>query len=117
MRVEEGDAKMDNKCGHNIKERLAALNMSQADLCRKTGISTATMSQYVSGKYFPTQDRLEIIACALQTTPAYLMGWADYDPMEDAKYDQLMDLFKSLDEADQVMLIKQAQFLLSQKEK
>lgn len=108
---------MDNKCGRNIKERLVALDMSQADLCRKTGISTATMSQYVSGKYFPTQDRLEKIACALQTTPAYLMGWSDYDPLRDANWDKLEDLFKSLSEEDQAQLIQYGMFLLSQKVK
>lgn len=70
---------MANKVGERIKSRLNELHMNQSDLCRKTGINRATMSQYISGKYFPTQKRLEEIAQALHVSPAYLMGWAEED--------------------------------------
>ncbi len=120
---------MENKCGQNIKKRLHELDMSQADLSRKTGISTATISQYVSGKYFPAQDRLELIANALNTTPAYLMGWSekvnDYDPLKDANWDvffklpdgsiEIINYYKALDPSRRKQLKEYAKFLLSQK--
>lgn len=123
---------MENKCGDRIKERLQTLDMTQADLSRKTGISTATISQYVSGKYFPAQDRLETIANALLTTPAYLMGWSekvkDYNPLKDAKWDkveelynlptgslELLHLYNQLDPTSQKQVYDYAKFLLSQK--
>ena len=81
-----------NKCGERIKQRLLELNMCQADLCRRTGINRATMSQYISGKYYPTQKRLEDIANALSTTPAYLMGWAEEYPAFKQGYSSAPDI-------------------------
>lgn len=67
-----------------IKDRLdSALkirHMNAAELSRKTGISTGSLSQYKSGKVKPKQDRIYLMAQALQVDEAWLMG---YDtPME-----------------------------------
>lgn len=62
-------------CGNRIKQRLAELNMTQSELSRKVNINKATISQYVSEKYLPTQERVESIANALDVDPAWLMGF------------------------------------------
>ena len=126
------------KCGDRIKQRLDELNMSQADLCKKTRISKATMSQYISGKYEPTQKRLEIISKALRVQPAWLMGFdvpkqkedVPYEPLKNADWDKaeeiygwpkgvtkVIRIYNALDTSSQEQLIKYGEFLLSQKEK
>ena len=48
-----------------LKMLMNARNMTQADLSKKTGIASSTLSDYLSGKYSPKQDKIEIIAKAL----------------------------------------------------
>lgn len=66
-----------------FKNRLIAAlqkkGMKAADLCRKTGISSARMSQYVNGVYEAKQDTLYKLAGALGVSEAWLMGF-DIDP-------------------------------------
>lgn len=67
-------------CAQRIRQGLAIRNMSQKDLCEKTGIPKSAMSQYCSGTFSPKQKRTMLIAQALDVSEAWLMG---YDvPME-----------------------------------
>lgn len=71
---------MKSSCAERIKLALSLKDLSQSELCRMTEISKSTMSQYLSGKYEPSQLKTEIIARALNVSEAWLMG---YDvPME-----------------------------------
>lgn len=71
-----------------IRERRAKLKMSQQDLANALGVNRSTVSRYESGyiEKMPI-DTLIPLARALQTTPEYLMGWAeesgDPPPFED----------------------------------
>ncbi|MBE6906151.1 MAG: helix-turn-helix domain-containing protein [Ruminococcaceae bacterium] len=68
------------ECAQRLREALGLRDMKQVDLCEKTGIGKSAMSQYVNGTVEPKQDRVELIAKALNVTEAWLMG---YDvPME-----------------------------------
>lgn len=58
-----------------LKEALEHRHMTAAELCRRTGISSASMSQYVKGKVSPKQDRIYIMAVHLRCRPAWLMGY------------------------------------------
>lgn len=62
-------------CASRISTGLSVRNMSQADLCRKTGIPKSAMSQYVNGGLVPRQDRTFLIAAALDVNEAWLMGF------------------------------------------
>lgn len=62
-------------CAQRLKEALNLRNMKQVDLCGKTGIGKSAMSQYVNGNVEPKQDRIELIAKALNVTEAWLMGY------------------------------------------
>ena len=64
-----------SSCAERIKLALSLKNLTQADLCRMTEISKSTMSQYLSGKYEPSQLKTEIIARALNVNEAWLMGY------------------------------------------
>lgn len=61
-----------------IKTRRLELEYSFQDLANKTNMSKSTLQRYETGaiKNLPL-DKLEVLASALQTTPAYLMGWED----------------------------------------
>ena len=48
--------------------------VKQADLCRLTKIPKSALSQYISGAYDPKQDRIYLIANALNVSEAWLMG-------------------------------------------
>lgn len=67
-------------CASRIKQALEIKGMKQSDLRRITNIPKSSMSQYMSGDYEPKQDRIHLIAKALNVSEAWLMG---YDvPME-----------------------------------
>ena len=58
-----------------LKKALAIRNIKQSELCEKTGIPKSAMSQYVNGSFEPKQDRLQILAIALNVNEAWLMGY------------------------------------------
>lgn len=68
---------MNNILIDRIKKILNERNMSKAELSRLTGISNSSLSEYLSGKYEPKQDKIALIAKALQISPAWLMGFDD----------------------------------------
>ena len=47
--------------------------LTNADVSRATGISTATLSQWKNGRYTPKMDKLEKIACLLSVPVEYLV--------------------------------------------
>lgn len=57
-----------------IELRLAELSMSKADFYAKSGISSASYSQWNTGKYSPSNTKLKSAAAALDTTLDYLLG-------------------------------------------
>ena len=61
-----------------IKKRRTDLDMSYQELAKKTGLSKSTLQRYETGsiKNMPI-DKLEVIANALEISPAYLMGWEE----------------------------------------
>ena len=70
---------MDNepkeKCSTRLSKALAIRGMKQSELCEKTKIPKSAISQYLSGLFEPKQDRLYLIAQALNVDPVWLMGF------------------------------------------
>ena len=63
-----------------IRKALSVRNMTQTELCARTKISKSSLSEYLSGKHEPGQDKVFILAEALDVDPVWLWG---YDvPME-----------------------------------
>ena len=52
----------------NIKQAMAAIGITQFELCEKTGISKSSMSEYLSGRHEPKDDKLKLIAEALKVS-------------------------------------------------
>lgn len=45
------------------------------ELSKRTGVSRAAISQYLSGRMKPKQDRLYVFAQSLHVSPVWLMGY------------------------------------------
>ena len=70
-------------CATRIKKALSIRNMKQSELCRLTKIATSAMSEYISGRYDPKQDKIYLMSEALNVDPVWLMGFDV--PMEKEK--------------------------------
>lgn len=63
--------------GEKIKKRREELHMSQQELAEKVGYtSRSTINKIECGANNLRQTKISQIAKALDTTPAYLMGWS-----------------------------------------
>lgn len=71
---------MTTSTASRLKKALAHNNMKQIELVEASGIGKSAISQYVSGKIVPKQDKIYILAKVLNVSEGWLMG---YDvPME-----------------------------------
>ena len=62
--------------GNRIKERRIEMDMSQEQLAQKVGYkSRSSINKIELGKSDISQTMIKMIATALNTTPAYIMGW------------------------------------------
>jgi transcriptional regulator with XRE-family HTH domain len=69
-----------SSCAKRLSAALNIKGMKQSELCQITKIPKSAVSQYVSGAFEPKQDRIYLMAKALNVSEAWLMG---YDvPME-----------------------------------
>lgn len=60
-----------------IKDSMKTKNITQAELSKITGIRASSISDYLTGKYQPKQDKISLIAEALSVNPGWLMGYED----------------------------------------
>ena len=75
-------------------ELMLYLDITQADIVKKTGIPKPTLSHYCNGKRIPAQDQLSLLSDAYGINPAWLMG---YDlPM-------YIDEIKTIDNSDKML--------------
>ena len=115
------------KCSVRIAKALSIRNMKQSELCEKTKIPKSAISQYLSGAFEPKQDRLLLIAKALEVDPAWLMGFdvpmerrekgnsSDKLPLTEGA--QLMlDLFNQVPEDKQSIVIEMIRAALKTRE-
>lgn len=62
--------------GERIRRRREELGMTQAELAKKIGYSSySTIAKIESGDNNLKQSKIKAFADALETTPAYIMGW------------------------------------------
>ena len=107
-------------CSKRISKALSLRNMKQTDLCNITGIPKSAMSQYINGAFEPKQDRIFLIANALEVSEAWLMGFdvpmereiQSPDKHELSEGERLiLDLYDRLPEDKKKILIEMAQVL------
>ena len=63
--------------GERIKQRRIELNMSQDELAKKVGYKSRSSIQKIESARNLPITKVEKMAYALDTTPAYLMGWQE----------------------------------------
>lgn len=68
-----------NKKVSTSRERLVELmdyyNLSQTELCKRTGLQKSALSNYLNGDREPRQTQLSLIADPFNINPAWLMGY------------------------------------------
>lgn len=64
-----------NSFKNRLKEIMTERKMSQAELSRRTGIGRNSISDYLNGKYEAKQDKVFLLAKALNINEAWLMGF------------------------------------------
>lgn len=114
-----------------LKQLMEERNLKQVDIlskslpyCNKYGVkmNKSDISQYVSGKVEPSQDKLVVLGMALDVTESWLMGF--YVPAErkdsSQKAEKDFDIlyrYSMLSERDKKIISDMIDSMLSQKEK
>lgn len=74
-RIEDADRA--DSLSKRIALRLKALEMTQKDLAKASGITQAAVSRYMKSDRMPTGRVLVSICKALEVTPNWLLGWEE----------------------------------------
>lgn len=81
--------------GQRIRKKREELNMSQEELALKIGYkSRSSINKIELDQYNLQQSKIKAIADALQTTPAYIMGWEE-DAEEQKECDLIDDCYEN----------------------
>lgn len=113
-----------------LEQVMKSRNMRQVDIlnaaepyCKKYGIKLGKndMSQYVSGKVEPGQDKLTILGLALNVSEAWLMGYdvpaeREIPPitaLNDGRTKEYVQLFELLNDDQKDMIIHAIKGILS----
>lgn len=101
--------------GDRIKQKRISMNMSQEELAHKIGYKSRVSINKIelSGRDLPA-DKIYAIALALNTTPAYIMGWEEDNTDKEAEL-LLISAFRELSAADKQQLLRYAEFLAKTK--
>ena len=75
-------------------------NIKPADLSKMTGIGKSSISQWLSGKYSAKQDKIFLVANALNINPSWLIG-ADVPMNDETTLDRIYNVSSSLDKERQ----------------
>ena len=83
-----------DKFSNRLVEAMERINITQAELVKRTGINKGAISSYISGRYEPKQKAIYELAKALNVNEAWLLG---YDVSMLRENDQAMYLSAGLD--------------------
>lgn len=93
-----------NNFNERLKQAMKLKNMTQSELCEKTGIPKSAMSQYVSGAFTPKQERTYLIAKALNVNESWLLGYDDISMDREPERDHLSTLIQKYDNIKPIQL-------------
>jgi len=98
-----------------IDVRIAELGMSKEEFYEKSGISSASYSQWNTGAHAPTKKKLAQAAAALGVSVEYILTGNENKPTTTGELDkdtmELLDLAHSLGEDDRALLLSMAREL------
>lgn len=99
-----------------IRELRLARNMTLEDVATIVGVGKSTVRKWETGMITNMKrDKIALLAKALGTTPAYLMGWKEETPAKAAlaEHEQvIIDLLRRVPEDKQEMIIQVIQTVL-----
>lgn len=97
-----------------IKLRREELGMSQEDLAKLTGYTDrSSIAKIENGVNDITQSKVVTFAKALNTTPAYLMGWDETTaPISESGRSEIQTIFDSLTPDNQAKLLELSRLYL-----
>ena len=121
-------AERKSNCAERIATALSIRSMKQAELCERTKIPKSAISQYISGAFEPKQDRIYLIANALNVSEAWLMGYdvpmereinkknpTEREVLTDGEK-ALLELFRMIPEDNQQMVLQMIRVALNNRE-
>lgn len=107
--------------GERIKELRLQKGYTQKELAQKCGYkSLTTINKLELNINNAPLSSIEKIAAALETTPAYLMGWTDDKNAEDTispKKQQVLEMFESLNDDQLEQITDFMRFLIEKRTK
>lgn len=62
---------------NKLKQAMNKANITQSELSKISKIRQSSISDWLNGKYTPKQDKIDILARALNVSPAFLLGWEE----------------------------------------
>ena len=110
---------MENEMSRKIKELRLAKGMTLEQVADIVGVGKSTVRKWETGMIANMKrDKIALLAKALSTTPAYLMGWEedDYTPEVVSLTDEesfIIELFRRVPENKQQMVIQMIQVALN----
>ncbi|MGO2981058.1 MAG: XRE family transcriptional regulator [Leuconostoc mesenteroides] len=85
---------------NRLKQAMEYRNVKPAELSKLTNIGKSSISQWLSGKYSAKQDKIFVIAKALNVNPSWLIG-ANVPMSNETLPDKIFNLSSKLDEKRQ----------------
>ena len=104
---------MSNELSKKIKELRLSHGMTLEEVANIVGVGKSTVRKWETGAIANMKrDKIALLAKALSTTPAYLMGWHEVEKISnnDIKITEdeqkLLDLFRKVPENQQQMVLQ-----------
>lgn len=105
---------MENDLSRKIKELRLAKKMTLEEVATIVGVGKSTVRKWETGMIANMKrDKIALLAKALSTTPAYLMGWKEETgatPLDESKLTEgetmLLDLFRQIPDDAQKMYLE-----------
>ena len=116
-----GDKSMENEISKKIKQLRLEKNMTLEEVAKIVGVGKSTVRKWETGMITNMgRDKIPLLAKALSTTPAYLMGWnepktVNQDIALTDGEQMLLDLFRLVPEDKQQMVLQMIRAALNTK--
>ena len=76
---------------NRLKSIMKERKITQTELAKRTGIRQSSISDWLNDRYEPMQDKVYIIAKALNVSPAWLLGYDENIPTNEQSSNYYLD--------------------------
>ena len=76
---------------NRLKSIMKERKITQTELAKRTGIRQSSISDWLNDRYEPKQDKIYIIAKALNVSPAWLLGYDENIPTNEQSTNYYLD--------------------------